>query len=396
MSTTTCRSKQRSPPAPAVSRSKRRVGVAMSGGVDSSATAAMLAREGHEIFGVTLRLFDYGGKTPAGSCCAGRDARDARRVANHLGIPHYVLDFEQKFQEAVVDDFADSYLAGETPLPCVRCNQRVKFRDLLETAIQLGADTLATGHYARRGESSDGDISLHRAADRNKDQTYFLFATTREQLTHLRFPLGDLESKSETRRIAADAGLPVADKPESQDLCFVASSGYRDLMTRLRPGERRGTIVDEAGVTLGEHDGIDRFTVGQRRGLGLSGKDPLYVLRIDSDTRTVVVGPESQLYHREVAIKDVNWIGGKTVDEAPSEGWPVLARIRSRGGLHRAKLIPLEDDAARVCFEQPVRAPSPGQACVAYDTEGSRVLGGGWIYSPLVSGGSAGSQSAVC
>lgn len=379
--TTTSRSESPHVSTPAVGRRRGRVAVAMSGGVDSSVAAAILVREGHEVFGVTLRLYDHNGAARAGACCAGRDVRDARRVADHLGIPHYALDYEQEFHEAVVNDFADSYLAGETPLPCVRCNQRVKFRDLLGTAMQLGADALATGHYARR-EANGDDISLHRAADRSKDQTYFLFATTKTQLGRLRFPVGELESKSQTRKVAADAGLPVAAKPESQDLCFVANGSYRDLMAKLRPGERGGTIVDEEGRVLGEHDGIDRFTVGQRRGLGLSVRDPLYVLRIDPHSKTVVVGPKTKLFHCEVELREVNWLGGMPLEQAPGKGWPVLAKIRSRGDMHHARVLPLEGGRARVCFEEPVRAPSPGQACVAYDTKGSRLLGGGWIYSP--------------
>jgi tRNA-specific 2-thiouridylase len=347
----------------------------MSGGVDSSVTAALLARSGFDVVGVTLQLYDHGTATgKKGACCAGQDVRDAARVAEKLGIPHYVLDYEARFRASVIEDFADSYRRGETPIPCIRCNERIKFRDLLATAKDLGAAALATGHYARRIPGPDGP-ELHRARDLARDQSYFLSRTTCEELHFLRFPLGGL-AKEATRVIARELGLSVADKPDSQDICFVPQGSYADLVTRLRPeaGEP-GEIVDAAGRVLGRHDGIARFTIGQRKGLGLAAPEPLYVLRIDPEARRVVVGPRSALGETRVSIGELNWLGPPL---AAGEGRPVLAKLRSAQPPVAAILCaePHGGDA-ELALAAPAGAVAPGQAAVLYD--GERVLGGGWI-----------------
>ena len=357
-----------------------RVVVAMSGGVDSSAVAAELAAQGFDVIGITLQLYDHGAAlAKTGACCAGRDIHDARRVAEGMGFPHYVLDYESRFRESVIDDFADQYLAGATPIPCVRCNQRVKFRDLLETARELDADCLATGHYVRRVDGPQGP-ELHRAADAARDQSYFLFATTREQLDFLRFPLGGLASKDETRALAQRHGLGVADKPDSQDICFVPEGNYAAVIEKLRPGAAEpGEIVDEAGRVLGTHPGVIHYTVGQRRGLGLGGGAPLYVLRLEPETRRVVVGPREALGQDRIPLGGVNWIGDGAFGDAPEGGHRVLCRIRSARPPAPGRVVPGPEGTATAILDTPEEGVAPGQACVFYAPEGSRVLGGGWI-----------------
>lgn len=356
-----------------------RVVVAMSGGVDSSVVAAELAAEGYDVVGITLQLYDHGAAlAKQGACCAGRDIHDARRVAETMGFPHYVLDYESRFRADVMDDFADQYLAGATPIPCVRCNQRVKFRDLLGTARELEADCLATGHYVRRVEGPQG-AELHRAADTTRDQSYFLFATTQEQLDFLRFPLGGLASKAETRALAARHGLPVADKPDSQDICFVPEGGYAAVIEKLRPGAAEpGEIVHLDGRVLGEHGGIIHYTVGQRRGLGIGGGEPLYVVRLDPEQRHVIVGPREALATRRVPLGDLNWIGGAAFETAPEGGHEARVKIRSARPPVPARIHPTPG-GAEVELLSPEEGVAPGQACVFYAPEGSRVLGGGWI-----------------
>ncbi|WP_298916715.1 tRNA 2-thiouridine(34) synthase MnmA [uncultured Algimonas sp.] len=365
----------------AKSEAETRVVVAMSGGVDSSVCAALLAREGYDVVGVTLQLYDHGAAVKsAKSCCAGQDIYDARRVAETIGFPHYVLDYESNFREAVIEDFADTYLKGATPIPCVRCNQTVKFRDLLDVARDLGADCMATGHYIRRIVGPDGP-ELHRAHDGGKDQSYFLFATTREQLDFLRFPLGHMD-KSETRRLAEEIGLNVASKPDSQDICFVPEGRYTDVIEKVRPDAAKpGDIVDQDGTVLGRHRGVMYYTVGQRRGLGLgaeTGADPLYVIRLDAENRHVVVGPREALLRSDIYISDVNWIGPDALAEA--DGTAVRVKVRSTRPPEPATLH-VDDRGVRVRLATPDRGISPGQACVFYEDrdDAQRTLGGGWI-----------------
>jgi tRNA-specific 2-thiouridylase len=344
----------------------KRIVVAMSGGVDSSVVAALAARSGGETIGVTLQLYDHGeAVNRAGSCCAGQDIRDARAVCDRLGIAHYVFDHESRFRDSVIDQFADEYLAGRTPIPCVRCNMGVKFTDLFALARDLGADALATGHYVRRVEGPDGP-ELHRATDPARDQSYFLFATTRAQLDYLRFPLGGMP-KPEVRVIAAELGLGVAAKPDSQDICFVPDGDYARLVKKLRPeAETEGEIVDLTGRVIGRHKGLIHFTVGQRKGLEIGGQpEPLYVIRLDAAEKRVIVGPKRALAVSAARLSEINWLGGDVTG-------PLTAKVRSL-----AKPVPASLDSDRLTFIQPEYGVSPGQGAVLY--AGDRVLGGGWI-----------------
>ena len=361
-----------------------RVVVAMSGGVDSSVTAALLKAEGYDVVGVTLQLYDHGAATHRkGACCAGQDIYDARSVAERIGIPHYVLDYESRFKEAVIDRFAESYIHGETPVPCVDCNMAIKFHDLLITARELDAKVLATGHYVASRRLAEGGRALYRAREEERDQSYFLFATTAEQLELLRFPLGE-RSKAETRVLARQFGLSIADKDDSQDICFVPSGHYADVIERLKPGAAApGSIVDLDGKVLGAHDGIIHFTVGQRRGLGLATGAPLYVVRLDAERGRVVVGPREALRTSNILLRDVNWIGGGSLEEAlADDGREVFVKVRSTRPPAAAWLrhgaggyeVELADGEHGV---------APGQACVFYDAGvgQARVLGGGFIKS---------------
>jgi tRNA-specific 2-thiouridylase len=360
-----------------------RVVVAMSGGVDSSAAAALLKSEGYDVVGITLQLYDHGAATHRkGACCAGQDIHDARNVAERIGIPHYVLDYEDRFRESVIDNFADSYALGETPVPCIECNRAIKFRDLLKTARALGASALATGHYVASRRMADGSRALVSAADADRDQSYFLFATTREQLDYLRFPLGDM-SKPEVRELARRFDLAVADKHDSQDICFVPTGRYTDIIGRLRPNAMEpGDIVDLEGRVLGRHHGIAHFTVGQRKGLGIAAGSPLYVVRLDATSRRVVVGPREALRMDRIVLRDVNWIGSGALDSAVGNGLEIFVRVRSTRAPQPAWLRGADGhyEVELVAGEEGV---SPGQACVFYDAPSgqARVLGGGFIQS---------------
>ena len=357
-----------------------RVVVAMSGGVDSSVVAAMLKEEGYDVVGVTLQLYDHGAAlAKKGACCAGQDIHDARRVAEAMGFPHYVLDYENIFRDAVIEEFADAYLAGATPVPCIRCNERVKFKDLLATAKDLDADCMATGHYIQRKLGAGGP-ELHSAADPARDQSYFLFSTTPEQLAFLRFPLGHLASKAETRALAAKYGLSVADKPDSQDICFVPNGNYASVIEKLRPGAADpGEIVDMDGNVLGQHRGVIHYTIGQRRGLGIGGlEDPIYVVKLDPDTRRVIVGPKEALSTKIVPVREINWLGDEPFDSRAE--WQVSVRIRSTRPPKPALIRPLSATTAEVELFDAEEGVSPGQACVFYEIGGSRIFGGGWIW----------------
>jgi tRNA-uridine 2-sulfurtransferase len=376
------------PLVPGKSPAETRVVVAMSGGVDSSVVAAMLQEAGYDVVGVTLQLYDHGAAIHRkGACCAGQDIKDARNVAARIGVPHYVLDYERRFQERVIDSFAASYASGETPVPCVACNQFIKFADLFETARDLGADVLATGHYVAARDDGTGARGLYRARDASRDQSYFLFATTREQLRLLRFPLGDF-AKSEVRDLARRYGLSVAEKPDSQDICFVPSGGYAGVVERLAPqAVIPGEIVHIDGRVLGRHPGVVNYTVGQRRGLGLgaskaaNASEPLFVVRIDAPRARVVVGPREALETSAASLRDVNWIGPGAFEDLPPEGLRVHARTRSTRPPAPARLTPRGEKEALVVFEEGEYGVSPGQACVFYENgePDARVLGGGFI-----------------
>jgi len=362
-----------------------RVVVAMSGGVDSSVVAGLMKQEGYDVLGVTLQLYDHGAAVHrAGSCCAGQDIDDARRVCEALGIPHYVLDYEKRFREAVINPFAESYVAGETPIPCVACNQTVKFADLLATAKDLGADCLATGHYIRSRPDptslNPGQRALYRPVDANRDQSYFLFATTQEQLDYIRFPLGELP-KSRTRELAAEMGLTVAEKADSQDICFVPHGKYADVINKLRPNSAlAGEIVHIDGRVLGEHPGILHYTIGQRRGLGVATGDPLFVVYLDARSRRVIVGPREALDTRKVILRDINWLGDKPLSEIGEEGFDCFAKLRSTRPPAPARLR-MSGKVAEVELIDGEEGIAAGQACVLYSSpdDEARVYGGGFI-----------------
>lgn len=357
-------------------RAGQRVVIAMSGGVDSSVAAALVKRAGYDAVGITLQLYDHGEAIRRkGACCAGQDIHDARSVAALLDMPHYVLDYESRFKESVMDEFVDGYLAGHTPIPCIRCNETVKFRDLLGMARELGAVAMVTGHYIAT-EKGDGGWEMHRPKDLARDQSYFLFSTTQEQLDFLRFPLAQL-GKDEIREYAAALGLMVADKPDSQDICFVPNGDYASVIKRLRPDcSLPGDIRHMDGTLLGTHQGVLHYTVGQRRGLGVATGDPIYVVAIDADKREVIVGPREALARARIHLDEVNWLGDAGVTDLP-----IRARIRSTGEPAAARLTLTGDNLADIVLAEAEEGVSPGQACVFYAADGDRVLGGGWIKS---------------
>ncbi|MFT4956369.1 MAG: tRNA-specific 2-thiouridylase [Brevundimonas sp.] len=357
-----------------------RVVAAMSGGVDSTVVGALLAKAGYDVVGVTLQLYDHGAALKKkGACCAGQDIHDARLAAEMIGIPHYVLDYESRFRDAVIDQFADSYLRGQTPVPCIRCNQTVKFRDLLDVARDLGAEAMATGHYVRRAAVGNR-AQMRKAVDHSRDQSYFLFATTADQLDYLRFPLADLD-KPQVRGVAAELGLKIAAKPDSQDICFVPTGDYRTLIDRLRPqGREAGEIVHMDGRVLGTHSGITDYTIGQRRGLNVAVGEPLFVVRLEPETRRVIVGPREALLTASLTLEETNWLGDQaSIEEAAKDGAAVLARVRSTRDPSPARLT-MQDGGVAVVFDEGEEGVAPGQACVLYDpADPDRLLGGGFI-----------------
>ena len=389
--TTTSSLAERSAAAPQFGQSstgQKRVVVAMSGGVDSSVAAAMMKAAGHDVIGITLQLYDHGAATGRkGSCCAGQDIHDARRVADALGIPHYVLDYEARFAERVIDQFAASYVAGETPIPCVTCNNEIKFRDLLVTAQDLGADVLVTGHYVQRCDGPSGP-ELKRAADPDRDQSYFLFGVTKDQLAKLWFPLGGMH-KSAVRDLARHFNLAISEKADSQDICFVPSGRYSDIIQRLMPGSvEPGNIVHIDGRRLGRHEGIINYTVGQRRGLKIPAAEPLFVVRLDPSANEVIVGPRSALATAGLVLRDTNWLGEKPLAEVAADGLEVYVRLRSSQSPRPATLHVASTGAVEVTLCDGEEGIAKGQACVFYSDggPGAQVLGGGWIAATIKSG----------